>query len=122
MGEVWDKAVAHLHAAGRQAAARSAHHEGLACFEAALATRCATSGEPRALEQDLDLRIDLRQSLYPLGRFADWRDHLREAERLAETLDDQPRLGTVSRPTSAITPGSPGICRGRSRPAGGPSR
>ena len=26
-GEVWDKAVAHLHAAGRQAATRSAHHE-----------------------------------------------------------------------------------------------
>jgi hypothetical protein len=32
----------------------------------------------------------------PLGRLADLRDHLREAQRLAETLEDRLRLGQVS--------------------------
>src|SRR5262249_42278292 len=35
-GEAWEKAATFLHVAGRQAAARSAHHEAVACFEEAL--------------------------------------------------------------------------------------
>jgi DNA-binding SARP family transcriptional activator len=95
-GEVWDKAVTHLHAAGRQAASRSAHQEAVACFEEALTLLRRLPASRRALESDLDLRIDLRQSLYPLGRFADLRDHLGEGERLAETLDDPLRLARIS--------------------------
>jgi DNA-binding SARP family transcriptional activator len=96
MGRVWDKAVAHLHAAGCQAAARSAHHEALVCFDEALhALRQLPAGR-EVMDRDLDLRIDLRQSLYPLGRITELRDHLHEAERLAETLEDRRRLGQVS--------------------------
>jgi DNA-binding SARP family transcriptional activator len=96
MGKVWDKAVAHLHEAGRQAAARSAHHEALLCFQEGLDALRQLPASREVMARDLDLRIDLRQSLYPLGRFADLRDHLREAERLAEALEDRRRLGQVS--------------------------
>src|SRR5262249_32629812 len=96
IGRVWDKAVAHLHAAGRQAAARSAHHEAVVCFEQSLDALRLLPADRDALGRELDLRIDLRQTLYPLGRFADLRDHLREAERLAETLEDPLRLGQIS--------------------------
>jgi class 3 adenylate cyclase len=100
-GEVWDKAVAHFHTAGRQAAARSAHHEAAACFEEALSALRHLPASHEALAQALGLRLELRQSLYPLGRFGDLRDHLREAERLAETLEDRPRLGRVSPTTGS---------------------
>jgi tetratricopeptide (TPR) repeat protein len=96
IGRVWDKAVAHLHAAGRQAAARSAYHEAVVCFEESLNALRLLPASRDAVSRELNLRMDLRQTLYPLGRFADLRDHLREAERLAETLDDPLRLGQVS--------------------------
>jgi DNA-binding SARP family transcriptional activator len=95
-GEVWDKAVAHLHAAGRQAATRSAHHEAVVCFEEGLTALKHLPASREALERNLDIRIDLRQTLFPLGRFADLRDHLHEAEHLAESLGDRPRLARIS--------------------------
>jgi len=48
------------------------------------------------LEQAIDLRFDLRTSLFHLGEFAQIFDHLREAEILAEALGDQRRLARVS--------------------------
>jgi tetratricopeptide (TPR) repeat protein len=95
-GEAWDKAVAHLHTAGRQAAAQSAHREAVACFEEALDALRRLPVTRETLGRDLGLRLDLRQSLYPLGRSAELLQHLREAERLAEKLEDRPRLGQVS--------------------------
>ena len=95
-GEMWDRAVAHLHTAGRQATARSAHGEAVACFEAGLNALAHLPASREALDRELDLRIDLVQTLYPLGRLADLRDHLREAERLAQMLDDRLRLARVA--------------------------
>jgi tetratricopeptide (TPR) repeat protein len=95
-GEVWDKAVAYLHTAGRQAARRSAHHEAVVCFEEGLRVLRQLPRGRETLDRDLDIRIDLVQSLYPLGRVADLRDHLLEAERLAEMLEDRLRLACVS--------------------------
>jgi hypothetical protein len=48
------------------------------------------------LEREIDLRLDLRQSLFPLGEFATVWKYLQEAEGLARTLDDPRRLGWVS--------------------------
>ena len=95
-GEAWEKAAAFLQMAGRQAAARSAHHEAVACFEEALNALRRLPASPEADDRDLDVRIELRQSLYPMGRFADLARHLREAERIAEKLDDRPRLARVA--------------------------
>jgi DNA-binding SARP family transcriptional activator/tetratricopeptide (TPR) repeat protein len=95
-GRVWEKAAAFLHLAGRQAAVRSAHHESVACFEEALSALRRLPPSREVDERDVNIRIELRQSLYSLGRFADLIRHLREAERIAAKLDDRPMLARVA--------------------------
>jgi DNA-binding SARP family transcriptional activator/energy-coupling factor transporter ATP-binding protein EcfA2 len=95
-GRVWDKAAAFLHLAGRQAITRSAHHEGVACFDEALRSLRHLPGGHDVDDRGLDIRLELRQSLYPLGRFADLDRHLREAELIATRLGDRPRLARVA--------------------------
>jgi tetratricopeptide (TPR) repeat protein len=95
-GEVWDRAVRYLRQAGAKALARSANREAVACFERALLALSHLPDNREALEQAIDLRFDLRTSLFPLAEFERIVGYLREAERLARTLDDQRRLGQVS--------------------------
>ena len=95
-GEVWDKAVAYCRQAGTKALARSALREAVACFEQALAALRHLPESRATQEQAIDLRFDLRPALRALGEFRQMLDYLREAETLAEALDDQPRLGRVS--------------------------
>jgi tetratricopeptide (TPR) repeat protein len=93
---VWDKALTYGRQAGARAAARSAHHEAVACFEQAL-TALAHLPEHRAtLEQAIDLRFDLRNALLPLGEEARIFDHMHAAEALAERLGDPQRLGQIT--------------------------
>jgi hypothetical protein len=49
-----------------------------------------------AQEQAIDVRFELRNALFPLAEFGRIKEYLRDAERLARTLDDQRRLGWVS--------------------------
>jgi DNA-binding SARP family transcriptional activator/tetratricopeptide (TPR) repeat protein len=95
-GEAWEKAAVFLQLAGRQAATRSAHHEAVACFDEALGSLRRLPASRDVDDRALDIRLELRQSLYPLGRFAELIRHLREAERIAERLDDRPRLARVA--------------------------
>src|SRR5262249_37273383 len=95
-GEVWDKAVAYCRQAGTRALARSALREGVACFEQALAALTHLPESRATQEQAIDLRFDLRNALWGLGEIRQMLDYLREAETLAEALNDQPRLGRVS--------------------------
>ncbi|MFQ5899043.1 MAG: AAA family ATPase, partial [Candidatus Methylomirabilia bacterium] len=95
-GEVWEKAVSYLRQAGAKALARSAHRESVASFEQALAALQHLPQTPERLEQAIDLRFDLRTSLVALGELERVFGYLREAERLARTLDDPRRLGWVS--------------------------
>jgi class 3 adenylate cyclase/tetratricopeptide (TPR) repeat protein len=95
-GELWDKALTYLRQAGTKAAARSAHREAVVCFEQALAALTHLAQTRETLEQAADLRIDLRNSLWPLGELEKVRAFLREAEGLAKTLNDPRRLGWVS--------------------------
>jgi transcriptional regulator with AAA-type ATPase domain/tetratricopeptide (TPR) repeat protein len=94
-GEVWGKAVTYLRLAGNNAAARSANREAIARFEQALtALEHLPSGRDRA-EQAIDIRFELRNPLHLLAEFGRLFDHLREAQALAEAIDDQWRLGWV---------------------------
>jgi len=95
-GEVWDKAVAYFRQAGTKAAARSACREAVACFEQALAALTHLPESRETIEQEIDLRLDLRNSLFPLGEFQQIFDHLCEGEKLAERVADQRRLGWIS--------------------------
>jgi DNA-binding SARP family transcriptional activator len=94
-GEVWDKAFAYLHAAGREAAARFGHREAVSRYETALEVSRHLPQTAHVLDRALDLRIDLRYSLSGLGEFERLASHLREAEPVARRLGDERRLGWV---------------------------
>jgi tetratricopeptide (TPR) repeat protein len=88
--------VTYLHQAGSRAFARSAHREAVSCHEQALAALTHLPKTPRTLEQAVDLRLGLRNSLFPLGEVEAGLRHLREAEPVAQALDDQRRLGLIA--------------------------
>jgi tetratricopeptide (TPR) repeat protein len=95
-GEVWPKAVAYLRQAGAKASARSALHEAVGYFEQALAALGHLPESEDTLAQAIDIRVDLRNVLYPLGEFGRLSNYLREADALAAALNDQSRLAWVS--------------------------
>jgi tetratricopeptide (TPR) repeat protein len=92
-GEAWDKAVAYGRQAGAKALVRSAYREAVATFEQALVALQHLPEDRNTLAQGIDLRFDLRIALVPLGEYGRIFDSLRDAERLAEVLGDQRRLG-----------------------------
>jgi tetratricopeptide (TPR) repeat protein len=94
-GQAWGKALTYLRQAGTKALARSAHPEAVAYFEQALTALTHFPDTREALEQAIDVRLDLRQALVPLAEIGRIEGYLREAETLARTLDDQRRLGWV---------------------------
>ena len=93
LGEVWEKALVYLRQAGIKAASRSAHLEAVAYFERALEALERLPENRDRMEQAVDLRFDLRNSLFPLGDHGRILDRLREAETIAGSLDDQRRSG-----------------------------
>jgi class 3 adenylate cyclase/tetratricopeptide (TPR) repeat protein len=96
-GEVWAKALAYGRQAGEKALARSAHREAVGYFEQALSA-LPHLPETRAIcEQAIELRLALRSALLPSSDFGRVLAVLREAETLAEALDDPRRLARVSR-------------------------
>jgi class 3 adenylate cyclase/tetratricopeptide (TPR) repeat protein len=95
-GEAWDKAVAYCRQAGARAVSRSAYREAMACFEQALDALQHLPENRDTCEQAIDLRFELRNTLLLLGEYRRLFDYLREAETIAEALNDQNRLGRVS--------------------------
>lgn len=90
------EATDHWIKAGRLAHAQWANREAASFFERALRV-IETLPETRAtMEQAIDLRFDLKTSLFPLGQFARIASYLREAEALAKRLDDPRRLCLAS--------------------------
>jgi class 3 adenylate cyclase/tetratricopeptide (TPR) repeat protein len=95
-GEVWSKAVRYLRHAGGKAAARSAYRVAVSCFKDGLATLAHLPDAPDALEQAIDIRLDLRNALQALGEIGPIEETLREAEALAERLGDPRRRAQVA--------------------------
>jgi class 3 adenylate cyclase/tetratricopeptide (TPR) repeat protein len=95
-GELWDKAVFYLRQAGRRAMARGANREAVACLEQALACVRHLPGGRETTELTIDLRIDTRNALFPLGERARMQEHVQEAEGLARSLGDQHRLARIA--------------------------
>jgi class 3 adenylate cyclase/tetratricopeptide (TPR) repeat protein len=95
-GEVWDEALRYLRQAGAKAATRCAHPEAAACFEQALTVLPHVPESRATLEQAVDLRIALRHSLLPLCEFGRVIERLREADTLAEGLNDPDRRVRVA--------------------------
>ena len=95
MGEVWDKAVTYLRDVSMRAAARSAYGESLIAFEDALRALEHLPESREAKAQAIDLRLDARVVLAPLGHYDRILDYMRQAEILARGLGDRRRLGLV---------------------------
>jgi DNA-binding NtrC family response regulator/tetratricopeptide (TPR) repeat protein len=95
-GEVWDKALTYLREAGAAALSRVAYPEAAVRFEQALIALSHLPRTRETLAQALLLRFDLRHALFPLGQPERGLHYLREAEDLAQTLEDRRSLGWVS--------------------------
>jgi tetratricopeptide (TPR) repeat protein len=95
-GELWGKAVTYLPQASAKAADRSAHREAVSYSDRALEAIKHLQESRETIELGIDIRIDMRRSLQPLGEQAKILERMREAEILAESLNDQRRLGQIS--------------------------
>src|SRR5262249_50876417 len=95
-GEVWDKALTYSRQAGEKAMARSAHREAVGYFEQALSALAHLPEQRDTRAQAVDLRLALRNALFPSGDLGRILAVLREAEILAEALDDHRRLGQIA--------------------------
>ena len=94
-GGMLAKAIDYLRWAGQRAAARSALPEARAWFEQALRVLDALPASPSTLEQAFEIRFELRPVLSVLGDLRETRELLRQAEALAEQLNDDRRRGRV---------------------------
>jgi tetratricopeptide (TPR) repeat protein len=94
--EVWERALTHFRQAGAEAMRLSAYREAMTCFEQALEALAHLPETRETLEAGIDLRLDLRHALHPLGEGDRIRESLRDAEGLARKLDDRRRLGWIS--------------------------
>ena len=94
-GEMREKAVHYLRQAGVKAAARLALPDARAWFEQALEVLASLPESPPTLEQAFDIRLELRPVLLQFGEGRRMLERLREAETLAERLNDDHRRGRV---------------------------
>jgi class 3 adenylate cyclase/tetratricopeptide (TPR) repeat protein len=95
-GELWAKAVAYLRQTGVRAMARAANRGAIAHLEQALGALRHLPETRETTELTIDIRMDLRNALLPLGERERMGDHLHEAEGLARALGDQPRLARIA--------------------------
>jgi len=94
-GEVWEQAVPYLRQAGLKAASRSALPEAREWLEQALEVLASLPETRATLELGFEIRLELRPLLGQLGEYRRVMERLREAEGIAEVLDDDRRRGRV---------------------------
>ncbi|MGI9491872.1 MAG: adenylate/guanylate cyclase domain-containing protein, partial [Geminicoccaceae bacterium] len=94
--ELWDKAFTYTHQSGVKAMDRAALKEAAAQFEHALQIAANLPETKEDLERVIDLRFELRNALWALGRFEAILSHLGDSERFVEKLNDPVRRGWVS--------------------------
>jgi class 3 adenylate cyclase/tetratricopeptide (TPR) repeat protein len=95
-GELWERAVRYSRAAGHRALARHAHRAAVGYFEQAISALAQRPGDAASTALAIDLRLELRYALGPLGQYRRVFELLAEARQLAETAGDRARLGLVS--------------------------
>ncbi|MGI9449680.1 MAG: adenylate/guanylate cyclase domain-containing protein, partial [Geminicoccaceae bacterium] len=94
--ELWEKAFTYLHQAGVKAMDRAGLLEAVAQFENALKVADKLPESKESLERTVDLRFELRNALWALGRFEAILNHLAHSVPLVAKLDDPVRQGWIS--------------------------
>src|SRR5262249_40708434 len=82
--------------AGIKAMGRSAYRGAVIYFDQALASLDYLPKSRHVTEQAIDVRLNLRNALFPLEELDRLVENLRAAESLSEALGDQRRLGRIS--------------------------
>jgi tetratricopeptide (TPR) repeat protein len=95
LGQVWDKAVDYLRAAGARAFARGGVEESLERYEKALTLTRELPATPENARRAIDVRLDLHSPLIVLGQVARLIRLHEESEQIARALGDPPRLAHV---------------------------
>jgi len=93
--EAWAKAASYLRQAGVRAAARSALQEARALLTRALDALAKLAESRATLVEAFDIRLELRPVLAQLGEFGGVLKILREADALADRLNDDGRRSRV---------------------------
>jgi tetratricopeptide (TPR) repeat protein len=90
--EDWSRAYRYNREAGLKAQSFSAYQEALSYLKAAFEALNKLPRTRTHLEQEIDLRFNMRSALFPLGKHDDWADHIRKAELRAREIGDNARL------------------------------
>jgi class 3 adenylate cyclase/tetratricopeptide (TPR) repeat protein len=94
-GELWEKAATYLRQAGLRAIARAANSEAIGHLEGALGALRRLPETRVTTELTIDVRLDLRNALLPLGDRVRMGEQLYQAEVLARKLGSAHRLARV---------------------------
>jgi class 3 adenylate cyclase/tetratricopeptide (TPR) repeat protein len=92
-GEIWDDLIDAARVAGRRAASRSAYIEASRIFDQAINACGHLLRIDERLANEIDLRFELRYSLFPTAGIERSLDNSIKAESLARDLGDRRRLG-----------------------------
>ena len=95
-GELWDRAVTYLRRAGQKAFARSANRDAVSYFDQALEALAHLPKTQTNQAQEVDLLIDLRNALLPLGDNERIAAAVQSAVLLAAGLNDARRVSATS--------------------------
>ena len=93
--EAWAKAARYLPQAARRTMVRASYGAADGLLREALRALERLPETPDTLAQAIDVRLELRGALIPLGRYHEVLDVMRQAEGLATRLGDRARLGRV---------------------------
>lgn len=94
-GEVWIRAVKYLHETALKALSRSANQEAVGYLDQALQSLAKLPESRENIESSIDLSLELRSALHPLGEFPRVLEVLQRAARQAEAIVDKRRQGRV---------------------------
>jgi class 3 adenylate cyclase/tetratricopeptide (TPR) repeat protein len=95
-GGLWEEAVTWLRGAGAKAAVRSASAEAVTRFEQALQALAHLPVTQATLDLAMDIRFELRNPLFLLADFPRALAVLEDVSTIAESIDDEERLGRAS--------------------------
>jgi len=91
----WEKAFTYNREAAKRAHGRSVYAAAIACFENALTALDHLPDDEAHLIDKMDIRLEMRTALWPLGRHDELEKRVSEAGDLAERVGDIARLAWV---------------------------
>ena len=94
-GEDWQRAHRYCQESGLKSYSHSAYEQAQGYFEDALSSIKKLPREKTRIEQEIDLRFNMRSPLVALGRHEEWGEWIRGAEPLAREINDDARLSNV---------------------------